>query len=104
MMPKRMPLHSHAKAMICMSLLNSSTSMGTSLSLIRKISKTELSVFFDLECLSTLTHRKWPSSCQCMCRSATLNRFFCRSSARVGISMSTTLAGWFWCSGTHSAM
>ena len=48
-----MTLHSHAKAMICMSLLNSSTSMGTSLSRIRKISKTELSVFFDLECLST---------------------------------------------------
>ena len=71
----------------------------TSLSLNRKSSNTELSVFFDFECLSTFTQRKWPWSCQVIRRSATENKFFCRSSLREGSSISTTFAGLLVCSG-----
>mmetsp|Transcript_13238 Transcript_13238/g.28585 ORF Transcript_13238/g.28585 Transcript_13238/m.28585 type:complete len:220 (-) Transcript_13238:923-1582(-) len=98
---KRRPLGSHAKARMVVSLENSCTSMGTPLSRRRKSSKAELRVFFDFECLSTLTQRKWPCSCHVMRRSATEKRFFCRSSEREGSSIKTTLAGWFMCSGAH---
>mmetsp|Transcript_4652 Transcript_4652/g.7758 ORF Transcript_4652/g.7758 Transcript_4652/m.7758 type:complete len:216 (+) Transcript_4652:733-1380(+) len=101
MTANRMPFGSQAKATIVASFENSDTSMGTSLSRRRKSSKAELSVFFDFECLSTLTQRKWPCSCHVMRRSATEKRFFCRSSTREGSSISTTLAGLLVCSGIH---
>mmetsp|Transcript_8875 Transcript_8875/g.26435 ORF Transcript_8875/g.26435 Transcript_8875/m.26435 type:complete len:223 (+) Transcript_8875:605-1273(+) len=95
----RRPFGSQAKARIDWSFENSCTSMGTPLSRSRKSSKAELSVFLDLECLSTLTQRKWPWSCHVMRRSATWKRFFCRSSTREGSSIRMTFAGLLRCSG-----
>ena len=79
---KRSPFGSHAKATMTLSLSNSFTSIGTSLSSTRKSSNAELSVFLLFECLSTLTQRKWPCGCHVSRMSATLNRFFWRISVR----------------------
>jgi len=68
----------------------------------RKSSKAECIVFFDFDCLSTLTQRKWPWSCHVMRKSATENKFFCRSSILDGTSISMTFAGLFVCSGIQS--
>src|SRR5690606_35494533 len=91
-MTNRSPLGSHAKLMT-VSVTVSTTSTGTPFSCTRKISSVVACDFFDLLCLSTLTHRYFASLCQWSLASVTLKRFSVRTTSLEGTLMRPTLAG-----------